>query len=122
METNNNINNITSTRWHRNTDLCVDVKTFLFSSRIAEIGQDYQGLLTHDREDHFNFVETKAPKSRRRNPKVYIGKYITVSRKNDGTYRTNFKPLAIDGKTNISALAIGVCAEIVDALRGLIEK
>jgi len=109
--------------WHRNTDLCVDVKTFLFSSRIAEIGKDYQGILTHDQEDHFNFVETEAEKkTHNRNPKVFKGKYITVTRKPDGTYRTNFKLKVIDGTTNIRHLALGVCAEILNSLRGLIEK
>ena len=40
--------------WHRNTELCCDVKTFLRSDCITKIGKNYSGVLTHDAEGHFS--------------------------------------------------------------------
>ncbi len=41
-----------------NTDLCIDLKTTLISDRIAKLGKTYQGMLKHDQDYHYTFIET----------------------------------------------------------------
>ena len=105
-----------------NTDLCMDVKTILHSDSISKIGKDYQGVLTRDTGDHFTFIETIPPVAEKRNPQVFRGKYITVTRRDDGTYRPNFKPMKVGADFNLAQYASGVANELLWALEGLIEK
>ena len=72
--------------FNHNTHLGVNVKTVLNSDRIMRVGKDYQGVLKRDVEidefrydEHFTFVET-LPWSMKRNPRVYNGRYISVTR------------------------------------------
>ena len=44
--------------WHRNTELCVDLKTVLRTDFIAGFGKQYPGQLTRDKEDHFSFIRS----------------------------------------------------------------
>ena len=104
-----------------NTDLCMDVKTILHSDRISKIGKDYQGVLTRDTGDHFTFIETIPPVAEKRNPQVFRGKYITVTRRDDGTYRPNFKPMKVGADFNLAQYASGVANELLWALEGLVE-
>lgn len=104
--------------WNCNTDLCVDVKTLLLSDSIAKIGKDYQGVLRRDTDDHFTFVETIPPKAVKRNPHVFVGKYITITRRDDGTLRPNFKPIP-KGLTS-AEYATAVANELYWALEGLV--
>ena len=78
-----------------NTHLCVDVKTFLRQERIAKLNKPYQGVLTRDGEEHFNFVETSSPTLGKRNPRIYDGKCITVTLWEDGSRHLNFKQRAL---------------------------
>ena len=105
-----------------NTDLCMDVKTVLHSDSISKVGKDYQGVLTRDTGDHFTFIETIPPVPEKRNPQVFRGKYITVTRRDDGTYRPNFKPMKVGADFNLAQYASGVANELLWALEGLIEK
>ena len=105
-----------------NTDLCVDVKTILHSDSITKIGKDYQGVLTRDKEDHYSFVETIPTVTEKRNPQVFRGKYITITRRDNGTYRPNFKPMKVGADFNLAQYASGVANELLWALEGLIEK
>ena len=107
--------------WNHNTDLCVDVKTHLRIDRIAEVGKNYQGVLTHDKVDHYTFVETLSTTGKR-NPHVFIGKYITVTRRDDGSLRLNFRPVTMGADFNIYRYATGVFSELIRALRGLLGK
>lgn len=111
----------TGTSLFPNTDLCVDVKTKLRNDPIAEVGKSYQGVLTHDKVDHYTFVETLSTTGKR-NPHVFIGKYITVTRRDDGSLRLNFRPVTMGADFNIYRYAIGVFNELLRALRGLIGK
>lgn len=72
---------------HTNTDLCVDLKTTLISDRIAKLGKNYQGMLKHDQDYHYTFIETASEKkkSNHRTPLVYEGKCVNVHLKDDGT-------------------------------------
>lgn len=105
-----------------NTDLCMDVKTVLHSDSISKVGKDYQGVLTRDTGDHFTFIETIPPVPEKRNPQVFRGKYITVTRREDGTYRPNFKPMKVGANFSIAQFASDVANELLWALDGLVEK
>ena len=105
-----------------NTDLCMDVKTILHSDSISKIGKDYQGVLTRDTDEHFTFIETIPTPPEKRNPQVFRGKYITVTRRDDGTYRPNFKPMKVGADFSVAQFSSGVANELLWALDGLIEE
>lgn len=111
--------------WYRNTDLCVDVKTFLRHDRIAKIGKNYTGVLCHDKDDHYAFVETglTAANANIRNPHIFEGKYINVTRRmRDGHIRFNFKDVDFGGRFNPLSFAIAVMKEILKAFKCLGEE
>ena len=111
--------------WYRNTDLCMDVKTFLRDDRYTKIGKDYTGLLRRDSDDHYLFVETEQPASAacKRNPRLFEGKYISVTRRlRDGHVRFNFKEVDFGGRFNPMSFAIGVMKEIIMAFKCLGEE
>ena len=102
-----------------NTDLCMDVKTFLLRDRKTKIGKMYLGVLTHDTQDHYSFVETSPANAVKRNPHVFIGKYITVTLNDDGSLRPNFRPMKVDDDFTVDGYALGVCNELRQALKAL---
>ena len=108
-------NNNKEQGWNKNTELCVNLKTLLRSDKRMKVGKDYQGVLRRDVEceefnydDHFSFVETVPPTAGKRNPHVYEGDYITVTRKDDGSYRPNFKPMKVDKDFTVAKYATGL--------------
>lgn len=109
--------------WNKNTDLCVDVKTELCSDPIAQIGKHYRGVLTHDRVEHYTFTE-KASTDGKRNPRLYDGPHITITRRDDGSLRPNFKHEAtvIVSPSTAYDYAIHVYDELLHALLGLVEE
>ena len=117
--------------WHTNTDLGCDIKTILHSDRKMKTGKGYQGVLKLDqegtideflsRDPHYTFVEA-LPWSMKRNPRVFDGKYISITRQDNGTLRLNFKPLKTGEGFNLEHYALGVYNEICIAIGGLIEK
>ena len=119
------------TGWHTNTDLGCDLKTILRSDRRMKHGKDYQGVLRLDAEGdvdeylttdtHYTFVETR-PWSMKRNPRVYMGEHISVTRRDDGSLRLNFRPLKTDDHFSVERYALGVYNEICMALYGLVEE
>ena len=115
--------------WNNNTHLCVDLKTQLRSDRVAKNGKSYTGVLRRDDicedflyAEHFTFVETVPPTDGKRNPHVYVGQYITVTRRDDGTYRPNFRPMPTGEGFNLERYALGVYNEFCLALGGLVEE
>ena len=116
-------------KMNKNTELCCDIKTILHSDRTMRTGRDYQGVLRRDhdadiddfrcRDAHYTFVETVAW-TEKRNPRVFRGKYITITRRPDGTLRPNFRPLPAN--MSVERYAFGVYIELHKALEGLIEK
>ena len=117
--------------WHTNTDLGCDIKTILRSDRRMKVGEDYQGVLRLDdegtideylsRDPHYTFVETR-PWTSKRNPRVYMGEHISVTRRDDGSLRLNFRPLKTDDHFSVERYALGVYNEICMALYGLVEE
>ena len=109
--------------WNLNTDLCVDVKTFLRTDRITQLGKDYAGVLTRDAEDHYSFSESTFPSTvERRNVHLYEGDHITCTKRLNGTVRLNFKNLKMGSDFSIDGYALEVANEIREALDGLIEN
>ena len=115
--------------WNRSTELCCDVKTILHSDRTLKTGKDYQGVLRRDhgadidefrcRDAHYTFIEM-LPWTAKRNPRLYKGKYITITRRPDGTLKPNFRPLPAN--MSVERYAFGVYIELHKALEGLIEE
>ena len=115
--------------WHPNTHLSVDLKTLLRSDSKMKTGKNYQGILRRDEvceefhyDEHFTFVETVPQTAGKRNPHVFDGKYITVTRRDDGSLRLNFKELPKGANFNLERFALGVYNELCLALGGLIEE
>ena len=118
--------------WNRNTDLAVDLKTILRSDRSMKTGKEYQGVLRRDsdsdidefrcRDAHYTFVETVRQRTEKRNPHVFVGEYISVTRKDDGSLRPNFRPLKVDKDFSAYRYALGVFNELMWALEDLVEK
>ena len=118
--------------WHPNTHLGVDVKTLLRSDVRMVAGKEYQGIFRLDseavvdeflsRDPHFTFVETVPQTAGKRNPHVFDGKYITVTRRDDGSLRLNFKELPKGANFNLERFALGVYNELCLAIGGLIEE
>ena len=100
----------------------MDVKTILRDDGIAAIGKHYTGELTRDSEDHYTFLETLPPKVYKRNPRLYDGKYITVTRKKDGSLQPNFKPIKEGRGFRAFVYARGVANELLWAMESLLEK
>ncbi len=112
-----------------NTELCVDLKTLLRKDSRMQAGKTYTGTLTRDvicdeflyDDQHFTFIES-TPQTIHRNPRVFNGRYITVTRWPDGTYRANLKPLAITDGFDIVGYATAVGNELLWALQGLVGE
>ena len=115
--------------WNHNTHLCVDLKTFLSSDPIARTNKGYMGVLVREvdcdefsYDEHFTFTETLPQPAQKRNPQVFNGQYITVTRHDDGTYRPNLKTIKIDRDFNVERFASDVANELFWALEGLVGK
>ena len=117
--------------WHTNTDLGCDLKTILRSDRKMKVKKDYQGVLRLDdegtideylsRDPHYTFVETR-PWTSKRNPRVYDGEFITVTRRSDGSYHPNFKPMKVGEGFSVERYISGVDLELHKGLEGLVGK
>ena len=113
----------------KNTDYGCNVKTMLRNDRTMRTGKDYLGVLRRDteaevdeflsRDPHYTFVETD-PWTSKRNPRLFRGRYITITRRDDGTLRLNFRPMPVGVK--VDNYAFKVYLELRKALIGLIEK
>lgn len=118
--------------WHTNTDFGCDVKTFLRSDRRMVVGKEYQGIFRCDsdatveefrsRDPHYTLVEAKTMWIGKRNLHVFDGKYISVTRQDNGGLRLNFKKLEIGENFSVEKYALGVFNEICMALEGLVEE
>lgn len=58
----------------------------------------------------------------RRNPQVYVGRRITVTRRSDGSLRPNFRPVAMGNDFDSAAYATEVANELLWALTSLVGK
>lgn len=116
--------------WHANTELDCDVKTLLRSDKRMLVNKEYPGILCLDseadidefrcRDPHITFIEVVRPTAGKRNPHVFAGQFITVTRRDDGSLRPNFKPMPKG--MSVDDYALGVANEIREALKGLVEE
>ena len=91
----------------------------------------YLGVLRRDadgdvddylyRDPHYTFVEA-LPWTMKRNPCVFRGRLITVTRRDDGSLRLNFKPLRLNDGFTVDGYALEVAGEIREALKGLVGE
>lgn len=110
-------------RYH-NTELCVDVKTLLIIDRVMQTGKRYNGFFTKDSEGHITLVE-KAKQTYFRYDKKFDGELISLTQRDDGTFRSHFKDFAISPtltEKEVRKLGNKLKREFVDALLGLVEK
>ena len=113
-----------------NSLLCIDLKTKLQHEVLLEPGKDYIGILRRDvsSEDscyddcHYTFFEIWSSTTRRRNPKLFDGEHISLTRWNDGSIRLYFKKLNMESGFSVDGFAIAVCNEVRLALKGLVEE
>ena len=73
-------------------------------------------------DSHFTFRETQPSSAGKRNTHVFVGKFITITRRDDGSLRPNFKPLKVDKRFSIISYATGVANELLWALTSLLGK
>ncbi len=113
---------------HANTHLCIDLKTLLQHDRRMLPGKCYRGVLRlQETVDEYRcdelvvFIEGAA-QTIKRNPRVYDGKYVTITQREDGSYRANLKPIAITDGFDIIGYATEVGNELLWALEGLRRK
>ena len=80
--------------FYPNTELGIDLKLLTRKPGRLTDGEYLDGVITHDGEDHFTFVQNDSEKKKdkvvQRNPHVYEGTYINVNRKKDGTLYPTF--------------------------------
>jgi hypothetical protein len=115
------------------TDLAVDLKTILRSDRSMKTDKEYLGVLCRDsdaqiedfrcRDAHYTFTEVVRMTAGKRNPHVFAGQYITVTRRDDGSLRPNFKPMPkLGANLSVDYYAFEVYRELRQALKGLVEE
>ena len=115
--------------WNKNRELCIDVTTYLRSDSRMKAGKSYQGVLRRDvtcEEMRYNeqmvFIETSNQKRTKRNPHIFEGEHITITRRDDGSYRPNFRPIHIGPNFNVERYASSVANELLWGLEGLVEE
>ena len=112
-----------------NLELCIDLKTMLQNDVLMKPGKNYPGILRREipsdefdfDDNRYSFTETIRSTAGKRNPHVFDGQFITVTRRDDGSYRLNFKPLKTGADFSLERYALGVYTETCIALGGLIE-
>ena len=113
-----------------NMELCIDLKTKLQNDVLMKPGKDYLGILRREipsvefgyDDGRYSFIETIRKTAGRRNPHIFDGQYITVTRRDDGSIRLNFKNLEISTGFKVDRYALGVYNELCMALEDLIEE
>lgn len=98
-----------------NTELDVDLKLVTQEQGPMELGEYLDGMITRDGEDHFTFVEndTEQRKAERRNPSIYMGQWINVKRRADGTVYPTFKRTKGIGAGKLGDYAVNTTCELL---------
>ena len=105
----------TWTGLYPNTELDVDLKLVTQEQGPMELGEYLDGMITRDSEDHFTFVEndTEQRKAERRNPSIYMGQWINVKRRADGTVYPTFKRTKGIGAGKLGDYAVNTTCELL---------
>lgn len=91
-------------------------------------GKEYLGVLRRDAESedfrydvHYTFTEA-LPTTTKRNARLFDGKFITITRWDDGSLHPNFKVMKVGKGFSIDRYATGVRRELREGLKGLLEE
>lgn len=105
----------TWTGLYPNTELDVDLKLVTQEQGRMELGEYLDGMITRDGEDHYTFVEnaTEERKATRRNPSIYMGQWINVKRRADGTVYPTFKRTKGIGTGKLGDYAVNTTCELL---------
>ena len=108
----------TWTGLYPNTELGVDLKLVTQKQGRMELGEYLDGMITRDGEDHFTFVEnaTEQRKATRRNPSIYMGQWINVKRRADGTVYPTFKRTKGIGAGKLGDYAVNTTCELLEVV------
>ena len=98
--------------------LCVDLKA-MTAETCFRPQESRTGVLSMQDEDNFVFYEA-ARKSNKRNPRLWSGKTLNISKKKDGSLNVNFKPMQLDDKTSVLSLAGSIYRDLMAAKRDLL--
>lgn len=103
------------TGFYPNTELGVDLKLVTQEQGRMELGEMLHGMIVRDGEDHFNFTEdaTEQRKAERRNPSIYMGQWINVKRRADGTVYPTFKRTKGIGAGKLGDYAVNTTCELL---------
>ena len=112
-----------------NMELCVNLKTELLNDSRMKPGKRYLGELCrkvecdeYSYDELFKFKQIDASTNVKRNPRVFCGQYIIITRRDDGTLHPNFRPMKMGPDFSAERYATAVGNELMWALEGLIEK
>ena len=108
--------------FYPNTELAVNLKLLTHQSGRMPQGAHFNGLLRRDGEDHFTFLQTQPSGPVKRNPHAFVGRWITSTRRDDGSLRLNCRPARMGREYNIAGYASGVQREIAEGLSGLVGE
>lgn len=97
--------------------LCVDLKTMTQHTHFRP-QESRTGVLSMQDEDRFIFYEEQTPKDRR-NPRLWSGKMLNISQKSDGQLSVNFKPMRLEGQTNVDQLIANIYLDLLKAKNDL---
>ncbi len=100
----------------KNNFLCIDLKTVMLKDALPQKGKCYTGVLSRIDEEHYRFEESIRRTRAARNPKLYDGDYISMTRRTNGKYQLYLKamePTTIDP----TKYAFDVYGEIIAALK-----
>lgn len=97
--------------------LGIDLWTRLRTDPQPRLGKPYHGRLVVRDTDYALFTEDPPAKPQRRNPRIFDGRYVTLTRREgDGHLRLNFKELPFPPGLDDEAYAHGVGQEVKEAL------
>ena len=103
----------------KNTILCVDLKTILQEDTLLRQGQTYRGVLTRNAVNHYLFEEEAHASGRthRLNPKLCVGRYVTLVRRQDGRYQLHCRAFETGTLGKRNELASKIFTGLVEALQ-----
>ena len=95
----------------------IDLWTRLRADPQPRLGKPYHGRLVVRGTDYAVFTEDPPAKPQRRNPRIFDGRYVTLTRREgDGHLRLNFKELPFPPGLDDEAYAHAVGQEVAEAL------
>ena len=114
--------------WNCNTALGVNLKTLLSSDRVMRPEKEYRGVLRRDMEvddfyydEHYTFIGTKPLTPGKRNPRVFNGEFISVTRWDDGSLHPNFNRPVLTEEFSFRDYCLAAVQELLTII-GLLDE